>query len=87
MVFVQGGTFLMGEKGIAEPVHEVTVSDFEIGKYPVTQKLWREIMGTTPSHFKGCDDCPVENVSWNDIQDFLNKLNARTGKIPRFITK
>ncbi|MBK9338437.1 MAG: formylglycine-generating enzyme family protein [Lewinellaceae bacterium] len=51
--------------------------DFEIGKYPVTQKLWREIMGANPSHFKGCDDCPVENVSWDDVQEFLIKLNAR----------
>jgi len=77
MVFVQGGTFQMGEKGVAEPVHEVTLSDFEIGKYPVTQKLWQEIMGNNPSHFKGCDDCPVESVSWDDVQEFLEKLNAR----------
>ncbi len=88
MVFVQGGTFQMGEKGVAEPVHPVTLSDFEIGKYPVTQKLWQEIMGANPSHFKGCDDCPVENVSWNDVQDFLKKLNARfPGKNYRLLTE
>jgi len=77
MVRVQGGTFQMGEKGVVEPVHTVTLSDFEIGKYPVTQKLWQEIMGSNPSHFKGRDDCPVENVSWDDVQDFLQDLNAR----------
>lgn len=67
----------MGEKGIAEPVHEVFVSDFEIGKYPVTQKQWLDIMGDNPSYFKGCDNCPVENVSWDDTQEFLKKLNTR----------
>jgi formylglycine-generating enzyme required for sulfatase activity len=66
----------MGEKGIAEPVHSVTLSDFSIGKYPVTQKLWQEVMGSNPSHFKG-DDLPVEKVSWDDVQDFLKKLNAK----------
>lgn len=77
MIFVKGGTFQMGKKGVAEPVHEVTLSDFEIGKYPVTQKLWQEIMGNNPSQFKGCDDCPVESVSWDDVQEFLKKLNAK----------
>ncbi|MEQ1747611.1 MAG: SUMF1/EgtB/PvdO family nonheme iron enzyme [Saprospiraceae bacterium] len=77
MVRVQGGTFQMGQKGVAEPVHTVTLSDFEIGKYPVTQKLWQAIMGENPSRFKGCDDCPVESVSWDDVQVFLKKLNAK----------
>ena len=69
MVPVEGGTFLLGGK------LSVTVSTFEIGKYPVTQKQWREIMGTNPSHFSG-DDLPVENVSWNDTKEFIEKLNA-----------
>lgn len=60
-----------------KPQHQVTVGDFLIGKYPVTQKLWTAIMGENPSCFKGYPDCPVENVSWNDVQDFLKKLNAR----------
>lgn len=76
MIFVRGGTFQMGEEGIATPVHPVTLSDFEIGKYPVTQKLWVDIMGSNPSQFKG-DDLPVERVSWEDVQGFLKKLNAR----------
>ncbi len=63
-----------------KPIHYVTVSDFYIGKYEVTQKLWKEIMGNTPSHNKNCDDCPVESVSWNDAQEFIKKLNAKTGK-------
>jgi formylglycine-generating enzyme required for sulfatase activity len=78
MVFVKGGTFQMGsnEHDSEKPIHNVTLADFEIGKYPVTQKLWTEIMGKNPAKFKG-DDLPVENVSWHDAQDFLQKLNAR----------
>ena len=61
------------------PVHQVTVADFYLGKTPVTQKQWRDIMGSNPSHFKNCEDCPVENVSWNDAQAFIDKLKAKTG--------
>ena len=61
-----------------KPTHEVTLSDFYIGKYEVTQKFWQEIMGSNPSKAsKDCDDCPVEYVSWNDLQGFLTKLNAQ----------
>jgi formylglycine-generating enzyme required for sulfatase activity len=70
MVPVEGGPFLLGG------THAVTVPDFEIGKYPVTQKQWQEIMGNNPSHFKG-EDLPVENVSWNDAKAFIQKLNER----------
>jgi sulfatase modifying factor 1 len=84
MIPVLGGTFLMGcsdddpDASVDEkPRHEVTVGDFEIGKYPVTQKLWQEIMGVNPSYFKDCDDCPVECITWNNVQEFLQKLNAR----------
>ena len=55
--------------------------NYEMGKYVVTQKEWRDIMGNNPSHFSNCgDNCPVEEVSWNDIQEFLQKLNAKTGR-------
>ena len=55
--------------------------NYELGKYEVTQKEWRDIMGDNPSHFTQCgDDCPVENVSWDDTQHFLAKLNQKTGK-------
>jgi formylglycine-generating enzyme required for sulfatase activity len=62
-----------------KPAHTVRVSDFYIGETEVTQKQWRAVMGNNPSSFKDCDDCPVESVSWNDIQDFISKLNARSG--------
>lgn len=51
-----------------------------MGRTEVTQAQWRAVMGTNPSWFKGCDDCPVEQVSWNDAKSYLSKLNARTGK-------
>ena len=63
-----------------KPVHEVCVDDFYIGKYEVTQRQWTAVMGNNPSIFKSCgDNCPVENVSWDDVQDFINKLNDITG--------
>ncbi len=62
-----------------ESVHTVTLNDFYIGRYEVTQRLWKQVMGNNPSYFKDCDDCPVEQVSWNDIQEFLAKLNRQTG--------
>ena len=52
------------------------IRDFFIGKYPVTQEQWVEIMGNNPSYFKG-DDHPVERVSWDDVQEFLKKLNNK----------
>ena len=84
-ILIKGGTFQMGSPNIEknhfgnETLHQVTVSDFCLGKTPVTQKQWREVMGSNPSHFKDCDDCPVESVSWNDVQTFLDKLSAKTG--------
>lgn len=81
MVFVEGGTFRMGsDSGDSDenPVHDVTLSNYSIGKTEVTQALWRAVMGTNPSSFKG-DNLPVEKVSWNDCQTFIKKLNAITG--------
>ncbi len=88
MVYVKGGTFMMGateEQGDDAyddeyPVHEVTLTDYYIGKYVVTQGLWKAVMGSNPSYFQKGDDYPVEQVSWNDIQTFLTKLNQMTGK-------
>lgn len=86
LVFVKGGCYQMGDTfgdgfSYEKPVHEVCVDDFYIGKYEVTQGQWKAIMGNNPSSFKDCgDNCPVESVSWNDIQDFINKLNQKTGK-------
>ena len=87
MVKVEAGSFNMGATPEMinpdtdeKPVHRVTLTnDYYIGKYEVTQALWQAVMGSNPSHFKG-DDLPVEQVSWNDCQDFISKLNAMTGK-------
>ncbi|KJR41379.1 secreted protein containing Sulphatase-modifying factor domain protein [Candidatus Magnetoovum chiemensis] len=83
-VFVKGGCFDMGDTfgdgENDEKRHNVCVEDFYIGKYEVTQKQWAAVMGSNPSGFKGCDDCPVEEVSWDDSHEFIDKLNAKTGK-------
>ncbi|MDR1846492.1 MAG: SUMF1/EgtB/PvdO family nonheme iron enzyme [Bacteroidales bacterium] len=89
MVFVKGGTFTMGcdTCGTDEfPAHKVMLSDFYIGKYEVTQAEWVSIMGDNPSDHKG-DSLPVENVSWDDVQVFIKKLNAKTGKKYRLPTE
>ena len=93
-VYVDGGCFQMGdvfgdgEASDEKPVHEVCVDDFYIGKYEVTQGQWKAIMGDNPSKFDDCgDNCPVENVSWNDIQGFITKLNQQTGKNYRLPTE
>lgn len=81
MQLIKGGAFMMGtEDGYSDetPVHQVKINDFYIGKYPVTQALWQQVMGNNPSRFKG-KNRPVEQVSWNDIKnDFLPKLNELT---------
>ena len=80
MVFVEGGTFMMGSddgNDNEKPVHKVKLSSFYIGKYPVTQRQWEEVMGENPSSFNGCPDCPVETVSWNEVQIFLKKINQK----------
>ncbi len=83
-VFVKGGCFKMGDlwgDGYYDekPVHKVCVDVFYMSKYEVTQREWEEVMGYNPSHFKGCDDCPVENVSWDDVQEFIERLREKTG--------
>ena len=70
-----------------KPTHQVTLTnDYYIGKYEVTQALWKAVMGKKPSKFKG-DNLPVEKVSWNDCQEFINKLNRITGKAFRLPTE
>jgi formylglycine-generating enzyme required for sulfatase activity len=65
----------------------IPVSSFKMSKYEVTQALWYEVMGNNPSSFKGDDRRPVEQVSWNEIQDFISKLNKLTGKNYRLPTE
>ena len=60
------------------PTHQVTLSDFYIGKYEVTQEQWEIVMGNNPSWFKGANN-PVENVLWDDCLEFIEKLNQLTG--------
>jgi formylglycine-generating enzyme required for sulfatase activity len=79
-VLIPPGSFMMGStngKADEKPVHQVTISQaFYISKYEVTQTQWQSVMGSNPSSFKDCGrNCPVEQVSWNDAQDFINKLN------------
>jgi formylglycine-generating enzyme required for sulfatase activity len=90
MVFVKGGTFKMGSNdgaGDEKPVHQVKLNDFCIGKYEVTQRQWQYVMGKNPSFFKDCEDCPVEQVSWYDVQQFIRKLNRKSGRNYRLPTE
>lgn len=61
------------------PVYNNMRPMFLMGKYPVTQALWEAVMGNNPSEFKGCSNCPVENVSYNQVQEFIERLNQFTG--------
>lgn len=93
MVFVKGGNFYQGcddRKYSAEefdnerPIHRVSVSSYYIGKYEVTLGQWRYIMGVNPPAYNGseyenkaCDECPVVKVSYDDILEFIKRLNAK----------
>jgi len=88
-IFVKGGNFTMGStEGWKDElhIHSVTLSDVYMGKYPVTQKLWMNVMGFNPSRIKG-DNLPVTNVSWIDVHEFISKLNEHTGKQYRLPTE
>ena len=86
-VFIPAGTFTMGspssEPGRAdnETQHQVMISrPFYMQTTTVTQGQWKSVMGSNPSHFTECGgDCPVEQVSWNEVQDFIGKLNRQEG--------
>ncbi len=94
MVLISGGEFLMGSPDsdkdaihlLGERQHRVRITKpFYLGKYLVTQEQWEALMGNNPSQFKGPRN-PVENVSWDDCQAFLGKLNAKTaGKAGKFV--
>ena len=82
MVKVEGGALLLGRHYEAKacPVEEVQLRSFNIGKYEITQADWMEIMGKNPAFNRGCSDCPVENVSWNDVQAFVQKASIARKK-------
>lgn len=82
LVYVPPGSFVMGSGKLLNPeehpAHRVTIREgFWMGRYEVTQAQWQSVMGNNPSYFKGCDACPVEQVSWADVQIFVEKLNTR----------
>lgn len=79
LIQIEGGTFEMGDEELGEMlIRKVTVPTFWIGKYPVTQAFYTFVMGENPSHFKG-KERPVEKVSWDDAQAFVQKLNRDFG--------
>ena len=89
MIRVEGGTFQMGSiEGDSDekPTHQVTLNTFSIGETEVTQELWQAVMGTNPSYFKG-PKRPVEQVSWDDCQNFIRRLNQQTGRSFRLPTE
>jgi formylglycine-generating enzyme required for sulfatase activity len=90
MVWVEGGTFSMGSFSgqftDERPPHMVTVRGFYMGKYEVTQKEWREVMGNNPSNFKG-DNLPVEKVSWFNAIAYCNRRSEREGLTPAYTIK
>ena len=94
MVEVEAGTFTMGATSEMKnpwndekPAHQVTLTkNYYIGKTEVTQALWKAVMNSNPSNFKG-NNKPVESVSWDDCQEFISKLNAATGKNFRLPTE
>jgi formylglycine-generating enzyme required for sulfatase activity len=94
MVRVDGGSFTMGCTNPQDaecyfwekPRHTVTIDTFYMGKFLVTQKQWKAIMGNDPSK-KECQDCPVIYVSWHDAQMFISKLNQLSGKNYRLPTE
>jgi formylglycine-generating enzyme required for sulfatase activity len=94
MVYVYGGAFKMGctsEQGSncngnEKPVHQVTLSSFYIGKHEITQAQWKVVMNNNPSDIQN-NNFPVTNVSWNEVQKFIDSLNVLTGKKYRLPTE
>ena len=91
-VLIPAGEFLMGSENgddDEKPVRRVQISKpFYLGKYPVIQEQWQTVMGNNPSRFQGDLNRPVENVSWQEVQDFLGKLTEKeTGKTYRLPTE
>ena len=86
---MMGGTEEQGENVRDDelPVHQVTLSDYYIAETEVTQALWQAVTGSNPSYFKGDLNYPVENVTWNDCQTFINTLNHMTGYKFRLLTE
>ena len=83
MLVIPAGSFVMGsEKNTEEkPPHTVYIRSFLMGRTEITQKQWQDVMGSNPSGFAACgNECPVESVSWDDVQQFIENLNQKTGQ-------
>jgi formylglycine-generating enzyme required for sulfatase activity len=85
MIVLPAGSFDMGSKNGSideKPVHHVTLNHpFAMSKTEVTQGEWKSVMGNAPSYFKNCgENCPIEQVSWEDAKAFIQKLNIKTGR-------
>jgi formylglycine-generating enzyme required for sulfatase activity len=89
MVKIPAGSFTMGsdEYEDEKPKHQVKLQEFYLGKYPVTQEQYQAVMGNNPSNFKDDPKNPVEQISWDDAQEFCKKLNQLTGKEYRLPTE
>lgn len=94
MITVEEGSFTMGCTSEQDLCFEdeldlktVKVDSFLIGIHEVTQAQWKAIMGNAPGYFEGCEDCPVEQVSWNEVQEFIRRLNELTGDTYRLPTE
>ncbi|MFN9829056.1 MAG: protein kinase domain-containing protein [Pseudanabaena sp.] len=87
LVRIPTGKFMMGcDKYYAKPVHEVSLQEFWLGKYAITQKQWQAVMGNNPAKFKG-ENLPVDKVSWNDAMDFCERVSKKIGKKMRLPTE
>lgn len=91
MVFVEGGCVVLGDNNAIGDADEspqtvVEIEPFYIGKYEITQREWKRLMGNNPSYFQD-DDYPVECVSWYDVQVFIQRLNEITGEKFRLPTE
>jgi len=83
MVLIPSGSFVMGSERYDDekPPHSVRIRSFLMNRTEVTQKQWLDVMGSNPSRFAACGpNCPVENVSWDEVQQFISTLNQRTGQ-------
>ena len=77
--YIPPGIFQMGATYRDKPGHQVRISEgYWMGTTEVTQEQWQKVMGNNPSNFKNCGNCPVERVSWNDVQGFIRKLNSQS---------
>ena len=91
-VFIKSGCYRMGDifgdgDSDEKPVHKVCIDSFYMSRYETTQAQWLKIMGDNPSRFRSGINYPVENISWNDVQDFIGRLNGLTGKKHRLPTE